>query len=412
MELNRRDFLYLSGGAMLGGVAATERFTRIDLFTAGSEGYASYRIPGLVMTGRGTLLAYAEARRTGQGDWDQIDIVLKRSTDGGRTWDSQRRIATVSDARRNPAAERERAANPVSGDGVTYNNPVAIVDRRPGVVHFLFCLEYARCFYMKSIDDGRTFSAPVEITGAFEGFRAVYDWRVIATGPGHGIQLRNGRLVVPVWLSTSAGKSAHHPSNNGVIYSDDGGQSWRAGEFAGRSSETLLDPSEAAILELADGRVVFNSRSESKAHRRMVSYSRDGATGWTAPEFHQQLTEPICMASLTRLSGGRRPNRILFANPASLAAAKPPAEPGRSRLRRNLTVRLSYDEGVTWPVSRTIEPDWSGYSDLATGADGTIHCLYEAVKPGADLFRQTTLQFASFNLEWLTEGADNWEKRR
>ncbi|MFN9741380.1 MAG: exo-alpha-sialidase [Acidobacteriota bacterium] len=412
MELSRRDFLYLSGGAVLDGAPATERFTQLDLFPAGAEGYASYRIPGLVRTGRGTLLAYAEARRTGRGDWDQIDIVLKRSTDGGRTWDGQRRIATVSDARRNPAAARERAANPENLDGLTYNNPVAIVDRRPGVVHFLFCLEYARCFYMKSVDDGRTFSAPVEITAAFEGLRAEYDWRVIATGPGHGIQLRSGRLVVPVWLSTSAGKSAHHPSNNGVIYSDDGGRSWRAGEFAGRSSATLIDPSEAAILELADGRVVFNSRSESKVHRRMVTYSRDGATGWTPPEFHHQLAEPICMASLTRLSGGRRPNRILFANPASLTVAKPPAEPGRSRQRRNLTVRLSYDEGQTWPVSRTIEPDWSGYSDLATGTDGTIYCLYEAVKPGADLFRQTTLRLASFNLEWLSEGADNWEKRR
>jgi sialidase-1 len=106
MELSRRDFLYLSGGAVLGGAPATERFTQLDLFPAGAEGYASYRIPGLVRTGRGTLLAYAEARRTGRGDWDQIDIVLKRSTDGGRTWDGQRRIATVSDARRNPAAGR------------------------------------------------------------------------------------------------------------------------------------------------------------------------------------------------------------------------------------------------------------------------------------------------------------------
>ena len=414
MELNRRDFLYLSGGmvgtAALGGTRSGERFAQIDLFPAGTEGYASYRIPGLVMTGRGTLLAYAEARRTGRGDWDQIDIVMKRSTDRGRTWSGQRKIATVAGARRNPVADRERASNPANVDGLTYNNPVAIVDQRPGVVHFLFCLEYARCFYMKSVDDGASFSEPVEITTAFEGFRAEYDWKVLATGPGHGIQLQSGRLVVPVWLSTSAGKSAHHPSNNGVIYSDDGGQSWRAGEFAGRSSETLVDPSEAAVLELADGRVVFNSRSESKPHRRMVSYSRDGATGWTAPEFHQQLVEPICMASLARLSGGARRQRILFANPASLAAAKPPGEPGRSRMRRNLTLRLSYDEGQTWPVSRTIEPDWSGYSDLATGADGAIYCLYEAVNSGADLFRQTTLRLASLNLDWLTQGRDTWEK--
>ncbi len=204
---------------------------------------------------------------------------------------------------------------------------------------------------------------------------------------------------MPVWLSTSTGKSVHHPSNNGVIYSDDGGQRWQAGELVGRDS----DPSEAAVLELADGRVMFNSRSESKAHRRMVSYSRDGATGWTPPVFHPQLTEPICMASLARLRTRSR-SMILFANPASLAAAAPATEPGRGRLRRNLTVRLSNDEGETWPVSRTIEPGWSGYSDLATQRDGTICCLYEGVSPGADLFRQCTLRFARFNLAWLTGG--------
>lgn len=416
MDLNRREWLALAGGALMGSVPSREQFTQIDLFSAGANGYASYRIPGLVMTRRGVLVAYAEARRTGHGDWDQIDIVLDRSTDGGRTWEGQRRIASVADARQNPVAARERGlvtSQPATQPGshvpsLTYNNPVAIVDRTPGVVHFIFCLEYARCFYMKSVDDARTFSTPVEITAAFAGFRPEYDWKVIATGPGHGIQLRNGRLVVPVWLSTSDGKSAHHPSNNGVIYSDDGGKSWRAGEFAGRSSATLLDPSEAVVLELADGRVVFNSRSESKAHRRMISYSGDGVGGWSAPVFHTQLTEPICMASMVRLSGSPRRNRILFANPASLAAAKPPGEPGRGRMRRNLTVRLSYDEGESWPLSRTIEAGWSGYSDLAAGPDGTIYCLYEGVSPGADLFRQCTLRLARFNLEWLAAGKDRW----
>jgi len=115
------------------------------------------------------------------------------------------------------------------------------------------------------------------------------------------------------------------------------------------------------------------------------------------------------MASLVRVSAAPRRSRLLFANPANLDVERGEAIPGRPRARRNLTIRLSYDEGRTWPVSRTLEAGTSGYSDLAAGPDGTIYCLYEAVFPGADLFRQTTLRLARFPLTWLTNGKDSWE---
>lgn len=412
-ELTRREFVAASCGTLAGlnlslpdhhkPVGAPE-FERMELFAANTNGYASYRIPGLVMTRRGSLLAYCEARRTGRSDWDAIDIMLRRSTDGGRTWSEQQLIAQVAGASRNPAAERERTGDK---DGLTYNNPVAIADWRSGAVHFLFCLEYARCFYMRSDDDGVTFSAPVEITRTFDQFRKHYDWKVIATGPTHGIQLRSGRLVVLVWLSTSTGRSAHHPSDNAVIYSDDHGKTWKAGDVVGRNSAEVVDPSEAIVVELADGRVMFNSRSESKPHRRIVSYSKNGATGWTKPVFHEQLVEPICAASIVRLSAKPDRNRLLFANPDNLTRADGDVTPGKSRERKNLSVKLSYDEGASWPVSKTIEPSWSGYSDLAVGRDGTIYCLYETVTPGGNLFRNTTLTLARFNLEWLTDGKDS-----
>ena len=411
-QLTRREFAATVGGTALAGLnlsyvssaATTPIFEKLDLFAANSNGYASYRIPGLIITRRGTLLAYAEARRTGKGDWDAIDIVLKRSTDGGRTWTEQRQIAAIAGASRNPAAARESSVNK---DGLTYNNPVAIADRRTGAVHFLFCLEYARCFYLRSDDDGATFAPPVEITNTFAQFRKDYDWKVIATGPTHGIQLRSGRLIVPVWLSTSTGKSAHHPSNNAVIYSDDHGKTWNAGDFAGRNSSELNDPSEAVLVELADGRVMFNSRSESTANRRAISYSKNGATDWTKPIFHDELLEPICAASIVRLSAAPQRNRLLFANPHNLTRADGDTAPGKSRDRKNLSVKLSYDEGITWPINKPIVPDWSGYSDLAVGANGTIYCLYEAVTPGKNLFRNTTLTLARFNLEWLTDGRDS-----
>src|SRR5204863_4843812 len=130
-------------------------------------------------------------------DWDAIDILLRRSPDDGKTWSEPKRVADVPGPKaKNPAALALKFVNP---EDVTCNNPVLIAGR-DGAVHFLFCLEYQRCFYTRSDDDGQTFSKPVEITPAFEKFRKDYDWKVLATGPNHGIQLRSGRLLVPVWL--------------------------------------------------------------------------------------------------------------------------------------------------------------------------------------------------------------------
>jgi sialidase-1 len=337
--------------------------------------------------------------------------MLRRSADGGRTWSPQRIIASVPGPhRKNPVALAQKLAEP---DAIAYNNPVAIADLKTGAVHLVFCLEYMRAFSMRSDDDGRTFSAPVEITPAFEKFRPEYEWKVLATGPGHGIQLANGRLLIPVWLSTGTGGHAHRPSVVSVIFSDDGGRAWQRGEIAVPNTSEFVYPSESAAVELAGGKVMLNTRSESKANRRLVTFSRDGATGWTTPEFHPQLVEPICMAGMVRLStekaGGG--NRILFVNPDNLERADGKSTPGLSRDRKNVTVRLSYDEGRTWPVSRPLEPGYSGYSDIAAARDGAIYCLYERAAANANAFEPAALTLARFNLEWLTGGEDSWGRR-
>ena len=393
----------------IGVLSAEPILKKSDLFEAGTGGYALYRIPGIVVTPKGTVLAYAEARKTARG-WGTIDIVLRRSTDEGSTYSPPVRIANVSGPKsKNPVA---LAQNLASADEVTYNNPVAIVDHRTGAIHFLFCLEYMRAFYMRSDDDGQTFSQPVEITTAFKAFHPEYDWKVLATGPGHGIQLKSGRLVVPVWLSTGTGGHAHRPSVVSTIFSDDGGKTWERGEIAIPNTEEWGNPSETIILQLADGRVMLNARSESKAHRRLVLFSENGATGWTRPRFHDQLLEPICMASSVRLSEkeSANRNRILFANPDNLNRKDGKEEPGKNRDRRNLSVKMSYDEGETWPVSRVLEPGWSGYSDLATGPDGTIYCLYERGGLDDNHFRPAFLTLARFNVEWLSNGKDKYPK--
>jgi sialidase-1 len=376
-----------------------------DLFVAGRGGYTSCRIPALIATSRGTLLAFCEARGAARGDWGPIDILLRRSTDGGKTWSQPRKVADVAGPhKKNPLALAQKLADP---DAVTQNNPLVIADAQTGAIHFLFCHEYMRCFYRRSDDDGQTFTEPVEITAAFESFRKHYDWKVLATGPGHGVQLAGGRLIVPVWLSTGTGGHAHRPSVISTIYSDDHGATWQCGDIIAGETDPLVNPSETVAVELADGRVLMNIRSESKSNRRAVAISPNGATEWTRPVFDEELVEPICMASLCRLTqestGGR--NRILFSNPANLTKADGKAKAGERRDRENLTIRLSYDEAQSWPVSKTLEAGRSAYSDLAVGADGTIYCLYER-STDVDGALGSTLTLARFNLEWLTEGKD------
>ena len=344
---------------------------KTDLFVAGEGGYAVYRIPGIIAAGD-TLLAYCEARKHGGADWGAIDVVMRRSTDGGKSWEPQRKVATPpGDAEQNPASHGRKPGE------LTVNNPVAIAGGDGRTVHFLYCVEYNRCFYTRSDDAGLTFADPVEITQTFDRFRPAYDWKVLATGPGHGVRLSNGRLLVPVWLSTSTG-GPHRPSRVATIYSDDDGRTWHAGELV--PTPELVNPSETAAVELPGGRVMLNIRHEGEPHQRAVVVGPDGAGGWGEVRFDPALPEPVCMGSLVGLGDGA----ILFVNPHNPSG----------RERKNLTVKLSADAGATWPAARTVEAGPSAYSDLAVTRDGTILCLYE---------RRKGLTLARFSRAWLSD---------
>lgn len=374
--------------------AAEPQFESVTVFQSPSGKYGLYRIPGIIVTPKGTVLAYAEARRN-RGDWDDIDLVLRRSTDGGKTWDQERVVGQVDGPlSRNPVLEKFPLKNAQPGD-ITYNNPVAVADQKTGQIHFLFCIEYMRCFWMVSDDDGVTFSKPVEITSTFEAFRPQYDWKVLATGPGHAIQLSSGRLLVPVWLSTADGTGAHNPSVAATIFSDDHGKTWQAGEIAVHSTNEFPNPNESAAVELADGRVLLNSRVPSSTSQRVQAISPDGVSGWGSPRFVPDLHEPVCMAGFVRYSkreGDHGKNLLLFSNPDS-----------GSRKRENLTLRASEDEGKTWPISRVLDSGPSAYSDLAVLPDGTILCLYERNAREENGQRVSSrLELLRLNLEWLT----------
>lgn len=390
-------------------------FQRIPLFRAGDDPrYAIYRIPGLVVTPGGALLATCEARRRPRGDWGATDIMLRRSLDG-QAWSAPLQMNLPAQLfRKNPVALEQGLA---AADEIVCGSPLLIAGS--DAAHFLYCVENQHCFYRRSDDDGLSWSEPREITAAFDEFQARYPWRVFALGPGHGIQLSSGRLVAPAWLSPGSGgtvtprtvgatprsSGGHRPSAATTIFSDDGGASWQAGEIIVEHGSEIVNPSETALAELPDGRVtplavrgvMANIRSESAAHRRLVSISPDGAGGWSAPEFDPELFEPVCFASLACLPGGE----LLFCNPDSRASFGTGQGWGK---RENLTVRLSRDGGQSWPVARVIDPGLAGYADLGAGSDGRIYCLYEGGGLGGDPYSSSALWLACFNLEWLRGG--------
>ena len=356
-------------------------------------GYTSCRIPGILVTKDNVVLATVEARPGTGGDWSGNDILLRRSADGGRTWGPIVKIVDHSDYGEGPI------------------NNFCMVDDADGVVHALFCQDYARVYQIDSRDGGLTFSAPREITEVFQ--RVEYPWRVVAVGPAHGTRMRNGRLVFPVWMADStanpiqARPRMHMPSVTTAVYSDDNGRSWRMGTIAGPDTPETVNPNETVAVELTDGSLLFNMRNMTvPKRRRLITVSPNGATNWSKPVYDEALLEPICMASLVRQSWPTEtePGRIVFANPDVLEQVlrKHPFMMDRKRV----TAQLSEDDCKTWCAKRVIHEGPSSYSDLGVDADGVLLCLYECDLycapngvPGNMTTRNVTL--ARFDIDWI-----------
>jgi sialidase-1 len=395
------------GALMLGAavLSAAERpaarpfLEKISLFMEETDGFRLYRIPGIVVTAKGSVLAYCEARKFTVADRGEIEIHLRRSTDGGKTWSPAKQVAHLGPRLpRNPHMPEDKKKKDMGGPNEqTVNNPVAIA-ARDGTVHLLYCVEYMRAFHIRSDDDGVTWSAPVEITSAFDGFRPELDWQAIATGPGHAVELQGGRLVAPFWMATYE-KHAKLRKSVGIIYSDDHGKTWQRGDIAIRNA------GEPNIAQLPDGRVLVTARNTDSRNRRVVAYTPDGTTGWSKPEFIDKLLEPGCMAGLVSHPGtaDRKKSFLLFSNPHTTDRAH--------KDRVDVTIKLSEDGGRTWPVSKVLQPGPSAYSDLAVLPDGTMLCFYESGDPESPrksgrLWAYSHLTLARFNLEWLMGGRE------
>jgi sialidase-1 len=341
-----------------------------------NDTYKSARIPALVYTSKGTLLAFCEGRIGTASDWADMHLLVRRSTDGGTTWGDTKIIAT-------------------SNKGEPVGNPTPIVDK-DGTIHLLYQSNYAEAFYTSSVDDGITWKNPQNITAVFDQFRPEYNWNVVATGPGHGIQLNNGRLLAPVWLANSAKitpRRSHGPSCVVTVYSDDGGISWKRGSIVADSSAAIRNPNESMAVQLEDGTVLLSIRNADAIKRRAFSNSTDGISGWSPVRFEEEIFDPTCMASIIAVPANNKKQKagIVFVNPDSRNIEKTP--------RQNLTAKMSFDGGNTWPVQKVLNTGPSGYSDLAIGPDGTIYCLYETntVSKGFNY----SLVLKKFNAAWL-----------
>jgi len=341
------------------------------VFVGGQEGYHTFRIPSLLTTAKGTLLAICEGRKTGGGDAGDIDLVMKRSEDLGATWGDLQVIYEQG-----------------GDEKITIGNPCPVVDQSTGVIWMPFCRDNDAVLMMHSNDDGQTWSVPREITVDVKPG----NWGWYATGPGVGIQLtrgkHRGRLVIPCDHYEHRGEKKVKMSH--VIFSDDHGKSWQLGGSVGDHTD------ECQVVELHDGRLMINMRNywgrdggkPELAKKRAVAISNDGGASWGELTFDATLIEPICQASFLKHSNDKfRPAPLLFSNPASTSK------------RDHLTVRLSRDEGKSWPVSRLLHEGPAAYSCLTVLSDRSIGCVYETGEDNA--YQRIT--FARFTLNWLGE---------
>ncbi|MEQ7126109.1 sialidase family protein [Actinopolymorpha sp. B11F2] len=359
------------------GLVEQAMFDEQVLFQGGTLGYSCFRIPAIVTATDGTLLAFAEGRVNTCSDTGDIDLVLRRSHDGGRTWGPLQVL--------------------IEGSGDTRGNPAPVVDRASGRIALLSTYnpganqQIRRPFLQVSNDNGATWTAPVDITGDIS--KPEWEWWY-GTGPVHGIQLTRGphagRLVVPSYFNETGGT----PGGVVLVYSDDGGLTWHRGAIASHDSQ-VMHPGENTIVELVDGGIYDSARESGRdpdPGNRAFATSGDGGESFDAPfATDPRIVTPIVQGSLLRLGAvdeGDARNRILLAAPAHPAA------------REVMTVRSSYDEARTWESwdeGKVVHWGPSAYSDLTEISDGVVGLMYEA----GSFSPYETIRFARFDEAYL-----------
>lgn len=305
------------------------------LFKNGTEGYNMFRIPAIVATNSGKLLAFCEGRQSLR-DHGNIDIVMKTSLDGGNTWSALKVIWNEGKH--------------------TCGNPAPVVDRKSGAVLVPVTLDNDKVFVLRSFNEGDSWEQPMDITASVK----MSDWHWYATGPVHSIQISNGnykgRIVVPCNHTVKEVKA--HISH--TIYSDDAGLTWKRG---GTVPNEGTD--ECTVAELNNGKLLLNMRNTDRAlPNRKVSISSNGGITWSEAKFDTALVEPVCQGSLLRYNE----RTLIFINPR------------HTRQRKNLTLSISHNEGNTWDKRVTIFSQLAAYNDAVVLPNGNVLCIYETGK--------------------------------
>lgn len=365
--------------ALPGAAAGTEQtpaeqrgVRQTVVFESGTEGYDTFRIPAITRSEDGTLLAFAEGRVGGGGDTGDIDLVLRRSSDNGRTWGP---LQVVGDNGSNVFGNPTPIVDPATGDIVlltTHNSGTASeAEIMRGEVT---AEESRRVFVQRSTDDGESWSEPTDITADTK----LPQWRWYATGPVHGIALEHGphagRLVAPANHSTSpppgsddTGRESKYYGAHS-LYSDDGGVTWQIGGID-TPQNGVLNPNESTAVELSDGTVYFNTRDQNgtSSGTRAATTSSDGGESFDAPyAMVDELVAPVVQSSVFKLSSrADRHERIVFSAPG---------DPGA---RRDLTLRVSFDEAQSWETSLVLHEGPAAYSDLVETSSHALGVLYE-----------------------------------
>ncbi|MEV7320448.1 exo-alpha-sialidase [Streptomyces sp. NPDC093970] len=405
--MNRRSFALgvagVSAAAALGPVAlgspahaagrtaASDRhgtfFEEQTLWDSAEGPLVNYHVHALAVLPDDTVLAVTEGRHE-VCDAGPRDLLLRRSTDGGRTWEESRTLVA-------------------SVDGESWGNPALVVDRRTREVFLFYMLslrlpENTSCsgdsgdlYLISSRDGGRTWGEPRHLAGLFDGFP--YTWALHGPGPGHGLQLRSGRLLLNCLHRRVIVGNTVAERYYGVapVYSDDHGATWQAtGEVP---VQVAYPVNEARMVQRADGSVLVNGRAAAGGEgQRIVSVSRDDGMTWSQPALDGATGSLNAVdASLLRLTGGpggHDTGRVLFSRPDS-------------PVRRNMTVSVSYDEGYSYRYSRVVNENRAYYSDLARLSDGTVLLLYGCDGDSASV--PLRVNVCRFSLEWLTRGRDS-----
>jgi len=332
----------------------------VPVFTQGEGGYFCIKIPDLLVTGNGTLLAFGEARRVSCADHTWVDLVVKRSFDGGATWSPMQIVYS----------------NSTPEHYVTIGNAAPVLIAATGRVLVPFCRNNAEVLQTYSDDNGATWAPPVNLTGVVKP-----DWKWVATGPPAGLQLASGRLLIPSYHTPFADDDGED-SHSYVMLSDDMGENWRlGGELTGPHLSN-----ECQAVELAPDIILLNTRGLEL--RRLQALSMDGGETFGPTQVVESLPQP-----LEGVEGS------IIMHPSGLLLLSNPNEDNIVGLRYNMSIHISSDNGTTWKAVLQLDKDASAYSALRVMPDGSrVGILYEISNQTEIVFIPQKIVFRTFSL--------------